>query len=527
MCTFAPEFKVQQLETIIIMKKAILILTSLTIVFSSSIAYARNVSEQEARQAAACYMNNLGNGHKTDVSELNLIHQINNPELNIPSCYFFNVSDWGWIILSASTVTDPIVAYGDNGQNLNIKDAPENMMWWVNSYAALIAAKQVEDLKYTLDEDKAWYELLENTYSSPKNGPKANIILLQEEWGQGGNSGNTYNMLCPRYEGVPTVTGCVATALSQIIHYYKFPVRGQSFNNYQWCNSDLNMTTPVTIKLKFDTMFFDYSMMPNFITSNTPYAQRYEVARLCYAVGVAMCMNYGTNASGGSGAVSASVPNVMSVNFKYKKCTQIKRADEGDSAFMAKIRSDLELNRPIYMSGTSKTSVGNDDRHAWVCDGFKTTSTKMYHMNWGWEGKGNGYYNLYDNTASGMRIWDYTVTPPNDMRYTFTLEQTAMIGLIPPHADSSNVDFMPHVGINSCSIPVLYTAYPNPACFSVTLPYSILQAETLTIYNIEGKVMEQHSLQSGSDHIDINVTNMPAGIYTYRIGGASGKFIVR
>jgi hypothetical protein len=385
----------------------------------------------------------------------------------------------------------------------------------------------VEDLKYSLDEDKAWYELLGNTYSSPKNGPKANIILLQEEWGQGGNSGNTYNMLCPRHEGTPTITGCVATALSQIIHYYKFPVRGQSSNNYQWCNPDLNMTTPIIIKLKFDTMFFDYSLMPNFITSNTPYAQRYEVARLCYAVGVAMSMDYGTSASGGSGAITANVPNVMAVNFKYKKCNHIKRADIGDSAFMAKIRSDLELNRPIYMSGTSKTSVGNDDRHAWVCDGYKTTSTKMYHMNWGWDGKGNGYYNLYDNTASGMRIWDYSVTPPNDMRYTFTLEQTAMIGLIPPHADSSDVDFMPHyVGINNCSMPEVFEAYPNPATYNVTIPYSVNTAQQLSIYNVEGKLVEQHLLQPTNDNIVIDVTKMPAGIYIYRVGGTSGKFNV-
>lgn len=511
------------------MKKNILILTVAAIAFSTNIALARNVSENEAKVAAAHYLETQGNGYKVDVADLTLILTINNPELNIPSCYFFNVSDWGWIIMSASTVTDPIVAYNDNGRALNMSELPSNMMWWVNGYAALIAAKQVEETETTLEEDKMWYILLDDTYKSPEKGAKANITLLQEEWGQGNNEGSTYNMFCPRYNGVATVTGCVATALSQIIHYYKFPIQGSSLNQYRWCNTELGMTSPGTLlKLKFDTMFFDYSLMPNIIYENTPYEQRREVSRLCYAVGVGMNMNYGTSASGGSGAHSSDVPKVMANHFKYNRCEQIIRESCGDSAFMAQIRGELELNRPVYMSGTSLSSVGNDDRHAWVCDGYKTNSQKMYHMNWGWYSNGDGFYNLYDNTDAGMRIWNNNTYPAQDMRYTFTLEQTAMIGLIPPHRDSSAIDFMPpDVGIAALNMPELYAAYPNPAYFSITLPYSIQNTENLIIYNIEGKVMEQHILQPSTNHIDINVTNMPAGIYIYRVGGATGKFVVQ
>ena len=511
------------------MKKAIIILTSLAIVFSSNIALARNVSEHEAKVAAACYINNNGIGKKVEVSDLTLILQINNAKLNVPSCYFFNISNWGWIIMSASTATDPIVAYGDNGQTLDIEEMPSNMMWWVSDYAALIAGKQVEDAESMLEEDMTWYDLWENDYNAPKNGPKANVILLKETWGQGGDEGDTYNMFCPRYNGVPTITGCVATALSQIIHYYQFPIQGEGRNYYRWYNPELNMTAPGTmLKLSFDTMFFDYSIMPDYINSNSPIEGRREISRLCYAVGVAMKMTYGTVASGGSGAVTADVPNVMARHFKYNKCTHITREESGDSAFMAQIRGELELNRPVYMSGTSKTSIGNDDRHAFVCDGYKPTNKKMYHMNWGWEGKGDGFYNLHDNTTNGMRITDNSSYPPINMGYTFTLEQTAMIGLIPPHADSSAIDFMPHQeGINDVAMPELYSAYPNPACYSVTLPYSIQHAATMTIYNIEGKIMEQHTLQPSNDHININVTNMPAGIYIYRVGGATGKFLVQ
>lgn len=500
------------------MKKAFLTLTIIALAFSASNTFARNVSLQEAQNAAKCYMNKVNTMHKVDISDLTLIHQINNPQLNIPACYFFNVSDWGWIIISGSTAMDPIVAYNDNGRTLDIETAPQNMMWWVEGFASLISAMQVEDAEQGLEDDKAWAELYDNTTMTP-NAPKASFILMSEEWGQGDNNGTTFNIYCPKWQGVSCVTGCVATALSQIIHYYKYPVQAQGYHSYFWCNPDLNMSSPgVAMRLRFDTMFFNYSLMPNLGNSNTTLAQYREVSRLCYAVGVAMDMDYGTSASGGSGAITAAVPGNMAAYFKYLTCTHITRANIGDSAFMANIRHDLMLNRPIYMSGASQNHVGNDDRHAWVCCGYKDNSIKQYYMNWGWSGSGNGWFNLYDNTANGMRI-------PN-MGYTFTNEQTAMIGLIPPHPDSSNVDFWDHVGIANAETPQLLDAYPNPATFNVTIPYSAKTVQTMAIYNIEGKLIEQHQLQPSNDNIVIDVTRMPAGIYIYRVGGASGKFNV-
>ena len=79
------------------MKKSFFILTTLTLIFSVNTAMARNVSVDEAKNVALRYMNTAGSGNKAELSEINLIHQINNPELKIPACYFFNVSDWGWV----------------------------------------------------------------------------------------------------------------------------------------------------------------------------------------------------------------------------------------------------------------------------------------------------------------------------------------------------------------------------------------------------------------------------------------------
>lgn len=505
------------------MKRSFFILTALTLILSANISVARNVSVDEAKKAAMNFMNATGSGMKAELSEINLIHQLNNPELNIPACYFFNVSDWGWVIVSASTTIDPIIGYNDNGRNLNIERAPSNMMWWVEEFAGLISAKQVEDASSPLKDDEGWSELLDNN-NTPKGATKADHILMDEEWGQGGNSGDTYNIYCPRYEGTPTIVGCVATALSQIVHYYQFPQVGQGYRSYYWRNPDLNMPSPgVAMRMRFDTVHFDYSLMPNIITSSTPLANRREVSKLCYAIGVAMTMDYGTVASGGSGAVSADVPGVMNNYFKYRRCTHLVRANTTTQDFITQIRGELSLNRPVYMSGASQNHVGNDDRHAWVCCGYKDSTTftnyKKYYMNWGWEGDGDGFYNLYDNTTNGMRI--------TGMGYTFTNEQTAMIGLIPPHPDSSSVDFWDHLSITDVDNTQLLAAYPNPATHSVTIPYSVKNTEVMAIYNIKGELIEQVNLQPGDNQVVINTEHMPAGIYIYRVGSAALKFVVR
>lgn len=500
------------------MKKTFFVLTALMLVFSVNIAFARNVSVDEAKKAATTYMNIMGGCQRADISDLTLIYQIDNPELNVPACYFFNVSDWGWVIIAANTAFEPIMGYNDNGHTMDIDNAPANMMWWVRGLAGSVMDVQIEDAEYGLEENKGWAELLSDKVIYKKGITKASHYLMDEEWGQGGDAGNTFNMRCPVYEGTYTIVGCVATALSQIVHYYKFPLRGQGRHSYYWQNPELGNPRTV-LGLKFDTMYFDYSLMPNIVNPNTALNKRQEVSKLCYAIGVGLDMDYGTVASGGSGAQSSSVPGVMNAYFKYQRCTQVVRANVGTVDFMRQIRSDLMLNRPVYMSGASQNHQGNDDRHAWVCCGYKDSTGvgtfKSYYMNWGWTHNSDGWYNLYDNTsmvASG---------------YNFINEQTAMIGLIPPHPDSSEVDFWDHLSVANTPAAELYEAYPNPASYSITLPYSTQRAETLSIYDIEGRLVEQHNLEAGSGELEINVLGMPAGIYIYRVGGASGKFVVR
>ncbi len=183
------------------------------------------------------------------------------------------------------------------------------------------------------------------------------------------------------------------------------------------------------------------------------------------------------------------------------------------------MRNDLLLRRPVYMSGASSTGGGADAAgHAWVCCGYRTDNNKMYYMNWGWNGGGDAFFNVYDNTSTSMYISGYG--------YTFNLGQAIITGIIPPDPDSSAVDFMTPIRLVEDNT-VLAPAYPNPAVFSVTLPYSVSSVAEMQIMSVDGKLVATRRLQPGSGQVTLDVSGMPAGIYIYRVGGQSGKFIVR
>ena len=97
------------------MKKLVLSLMFAAAVLAPFAAGARNVGMEEAREAAAYYMDCNTQEYGIKVADLVLVHQIDNAELGVPSAYVFNVSDWGWIIMAGSTAISPVIGYGDEG----------------------------------------------------------------------------------------------------------------------------------------------------------------------------------------------------------------------------------------------------------------------------------------------------------------------------------------------------------------------------------------------------------------------------
>lgn len=493
------------------MKKLVTSLMFAAALVAPFAAGARNVSVSEAREAAAYYMerNTLEYGIKP--ADLVLLHQIDNEELGVPAVYAFNVSDWGWIIMTGSTAIDPVVGFGDEGNIDAWEKLAPAMRWWVETFADAVKDVQMQDVEGKFDDMPEWSDLFNQTLTVSAKDGDPRIILMKTYWDQGETRNPTYNKRCP-YDSTShkyTYVGCVATAMSQIMRYYGFPLAATG--------GRVNYTTESNqyfLKLKFDTLRFDYSLMPVRLNSYSSTSQVDEVARLCYAAGVSVHMDYGTD---GSGASSLSVPMAMANYFKYTQGVLTLRSSTSTTNFLSMLRNDLLLRRPAYMAGASSTGGGADAAgHAWVCCGYRTDDSNQYYMNWGWSGGGDGFFNLRANTA----------ITPQGYGYNFNVRQEHITGMVPPHADSSSVDFLTAIDRVE-SNTVLAPAYPNPAAVTVTLPYSTTVDAELQIFSIDGKLVATRRLMPGNGEVELRVAEMPAGIYIYRMGGSSGKFIVQ
>lgn len=491
------------------MKKLVLSILALTaMVLTGSNAAARNITVAEAAEVGAYYMerNTLYEGVKA--ADLTLVHEIEG-EVGT-AVYCFNVSDWGWIMVSASTAVDPIMGFSGNGTLCEWAQLPPAMRWWCEGYAGVISDIQKADLTEKFDDTPEWTELFNHTLKTNAKADDPRVLLLSTYWGQGTPHNPSYNYFCPIDPTTNTYSyvGCVATAMAQIIRYYEYPVVPKSSKNYY------TRTHGINLRLKFDTLRFDYSQMPARLFASSPYSEVYNVAMLSYACGVAVEMDY---TSDGSGSQSLRVVTGMKNHFKY---TQGEYSERTTTApFLAKLRTDLLMRRPVYMSGSSPIGSGSDAAgHAWVCCGYRTDNENQYYMNWGWTSSGDGFFNLYTNTQNSMYI--------SSQGYAFINGQAIITGMVPPSPDSTSVDFNTPISVVE-DLTELSPAYPNPAVFDVTLPYAVTSEAEMQVFGIDGKLVATRRLTPGNGHVTLDVRSMPAGIYIYRVGGKSGKFIVR
>lgn len=498
------------------MKRVISSLLVAAVVLCANVAKADNVSLEQARSVAAYFMGYYTCNDKLTEDDLTLVYQIDNKELGIPASYFFNVNGSGWVILAGTTVMDPIIAHATIG-SLVMDELPENMMWWLNGYSEMVSEYQIQDAKNHYPDHEVWTALSTKTYKGPTK--YAQVVLMNEKWGQGNTNGNTYDMYCPvAKDGRHSVVGCVATAMSQIMHYYRYPKKPTGTPRYWLYNrldsGEKQLMDNQLMTIDFDTMVpFNYSLMPDVPTTGggsrlCTVEEMREVARLSYYAGVAVKMGYTPD---GSGTQSAEVVTAMRNYFKYESSQQVYRNDNNGAEFVRRIRNLLLHKDVVYMSGASSIGTGADAAgHAWVCCGYIDGDTVRYYMNWGWNGGGDNFFNLATNN---MYI--------SSQGYNFNQRQAFIEGMVPP-ADSNRF----YVGIVEADPTHLGSAYPNPAIQSVVLPYNTQNAGDLVVYNIEGKAVATYRVAAGAGEVTVNVEQMPAGIYIYRLNSQSGRFTV-
>lgn len=220
------------------------------------------------------------------------------------------------------------------------------------------------------------------------------------EWDQG----SPYSALCP--SGCPV--GCVATAMAQVMYYWKYPAQGN--NSHSWT---YNSTTH---SVDFGATTYDWDLMyPKHHSSDSDESNA-EVAKLSYHCGVSVDMMW---ESGGSGSYLERIPYALAHYFGYNpKVASTWRTDYTYDQWNEHLIAELEAGRPILFSGTSE-----EGGHAFVIDG--RNSKGLYHVNWGWDGYYNGYYDICVLNPTG------TGTGATPSANGFSLNQTAIVQCCP------------------------------------------------------------------------------------------------
>ena len=319
-------------------------------------ANANPVDNGRARQVAANFLNINRSADLMDVSA----------EAGFTNVYVFTTEN-SFVLMAADDRVQPILGYSLNGR-FDVENMPDNKRAWIQEYSDAIQAAIDHRVSATSEVAQQWRELEEGFY----NRDRSVVVspLLTTQW----NQDSPYNYLCPS----GTVTGCVATAMAQIMKYYNYPSHGIGSHTYTHATYGVQSAN-------FQNTTYDWTNMLNSYSSYNS-TQRDAVATLMYHCGVSVDMDYGPSSTGGSGA-SSSAPAYAWVNyFNYSTSIQYcSKSSYGDDEWLAMLKSELNASRPVFYHGRS--SVGG---HAFIFDGYD--SANKFHVNWGWGGYCDEYY---------------------------------------------------------------------------------------------------------------------------------------
>lgn len=276
---------------------------------------------------------------------------------NSGDVYVFSTTGSGYLALPADDRAPAVLGYSTNG-SADAASMPPAMKWWLGEYSRQLRAAGVSvqtARSASAERAKIW-------------------PMLTSEW----NQRAPFNDMCPEIDGKRAVTGCVATAMAQVMRYHQWPEHGTGRNEYTSAGTD--------VSLDFSSVTFDWAdMADTYAASSADAVANGAVAQLMFACGVAVDMQYGTSESGAS---VFAVAKAMSEYFGYDAAVRyVSRDYYGLEEWEDYVYSQLRDYGPVQYSGQS-----NDGGHSFVCDGYDAGG--YFHINWGWGGMSDGYFLL-------------------------------------------------------------------------------------------------------------------------------------
>ena len=379
-------------------KRLLVVLIGFAGVFLYTLNSSANpISRQQARKTVEAFLSSKGKALSKDIAMSR--SGSGTSDDNVDMLYFFNIeNNGGYVIVSGSDCGPSILGYTDSG-SFDEQAMPENMRLWLEDYKS-----QIEYMEKSCT--------VAATRASSTSHP-AIPTMLTTTW----NQRYPYNLKCPTYNGTNCVTGCVATAVAQIMYYHRNKSVSKTTKEipgyYYETNPNIKVYTFAEgSAIDWGNMLDSYSSSA--YSSKETSAQKNAVANLMAYCGSAVKIGYGTRSSYGyfkdvaPGLIKYFNYNeTMSLEYKYNYSD-----DEWDNL----VYSELAKGHPIFYTGQS-----SQNGHAFVCDGYDGKG--YYHINWGWGGTSDGHFLL-------------SALNPNTQgtgggNYGYNTDQCIIIGMIP------------------------------------------------------------------------------------------------
>ncbi len=313
---------------------------------------AEKITEQQALQKAQEFMQ----GKKILTSAASARGKDSETKMTSQSgFYIFNTEGGnGFVLVSADDRMPDILGYSEKG-SLEYSSAPSNVRWLLDYYNKVAQRLSTNATNKTRA----------SKVSHPNITP-----LIYTKWGQG----NPYNTQCPVYKGDNCVTGCVATALAQVINNNRWPI-GKTGEVEEYTSWGINTKMP-----KLESTQFDWDNMT-----------KDDIARLMLYCGQAVQMDYGQYESGANPAME---PIALAKVFGYSQTARyVERASYSEDDWDDLIYDELANQRAVIYNGFDKNGG-----HTFVVHGYKDGK---FCINWGWNGDFDGYFMLTKLVAGG------------------------------------------------------------------------------------------------------------------------------
>ena len=327
------------------------------------------IGEREAYTTATNFLTQQG--HCRNLVLLDEIKSIHSDQTNL---FVFTFEPQGYVVVSA---LNEVLAYSFTS-SISKDVLPDPFAYWLDLYN-----NQTDYLLEHPDQAR-----------KPKRSQESVGPLLTSAWGQG----CYYNEDCPSDNAGPcqhVTAGCVAIAMAQIMYYYRQPSMGSGAMSYSSASYG-------NLSANFGQTTYHWDAMADILHEHNT-----AVAKLVSHCGISVKMQYGVQLSVASHYAAL---NAFQQFFSYPAAFLSNRASYNDDDWLTLVRDDLEKQHPVYYSG-----ISGQGGHAFVCDGFDNNG--LFHFNFGWNGDGNGFFNLNDPSgfSDGQAIIHY-IYPFNEIQ---------------------------------------------------------------------------------------------------------------